>query len=637
MVEAVRKASVGPTTLEGQEGVTSDMTKVFITYSHDSAAHKEWVRSVAEQLMADGIEVTYDQKDLRLGMLPASFMEESLRAAHRTILIITEPYTTKANNLSSGVGYERMIITAEVAKNLKTTKFLPVLRSGGELPAFLGDRIYLDARTQDAWDAGYPELLADILQNPGGPAGSAAERGVVVDLAGRVEPAPATEAFHWSHHVHSHVGNTLNLILLRFRENSIQPRESVIKNLAAAGISDYSTFHLYAGYDLLIRAWANKESIEHLRKRLAENGDLNQDEIEVIEANGVRYIPDDRPPYSEDELAEASRDLTAEQIDAVQKDRAGVAPHTRELQAAGLRLQNRVRFDELRIQFYIVVRQLRHNERPLKDLPEKIARMTKVKNKTVYFTSGTAIEAVIKGQVAQTEYYEIREFLAFITDELRNVGVSTQTLLVASGGHNGDGLIDIHDADKHLVDKEFRSKVVAGVRLDAQTELALMSRFAEARSAMQEDRRQLLVGLLRARADSNNLEVFGHIRTFFADLEGSLVANQSRVMGKLFGKETGRKRKEILAAEGLEEANSSRLVLGDSLKVYRRLIEDHGIIPLHPLSEDAFRRVMQKAPEIRNPLAHAPTNLEAWEETFLFFMSFVRIENRLQKFFAELS
>jgi TIR domain len=69
--------------------------RVFISYSHDSDEHKDWVRNLALRLQADGIKVTFDQQDLHLAMSPSSFMEESLAGCDRVILVVTEKYTSK--------------------------------------------------------------------------------------------------------------------------------------------------------------------------------------------------------------------------------------------------------------------------------------------------------------------------------------------------------------------------------------------------------------------------------------------------------------------------------------------------------------------------------------------------------------
>ena len=49
--------------------------KVFISYSHDSQSHKDWVRQLATDLRDKGIDAILDQWELKLGDDLAAFME----------------------------------------------------------------------------------------------------------------------------------------------------------------------------------------------------------------------------------------------------------------------------------------------------------------------------------------------------------------------------------------------------------------------------------------------------------------------------------------------------------------------------------------------------------------------------------
>lgn len=41
--------------------------RVFISYSWEDSEHRNWVRYLADQLIADGVDTTIDQYDLSLG------------------------------------------------------------------------------------------------------------------------------------------------------------------------------------------------------------------------------------------------------------------------------------------------------------------------------------------------------------------------------------------------------------------------------------------------------------------------------------------------------------------------------------------------------------------------------------------
>ncbi|RKU23703.1 hypothetical protein C6503_02605 [Candidatus Poribacteria bacterium] len=118
--------------------------KVFASYSHDSDDHKQWVLKLCTKLVENGVDVMLDQWDIRLGTDQTLFMEK-LGAADRVLVICTDAYVEKADNRAGGVGYEGRIITAQIAGNLKTDKFIPVIRQSSnekKTPFFFGKSQY---------------------------------------------------------------------------------------------------------------------------------------------------------------------------------------------------------------------------------------------------------------------------------------------------------------------------------------------------------------------------------------------------------------------------------------------------------------------------------------------------------------
>jgi TIR domain len=143
--------------------------KVFISYSHDSATHKGWVLELASFLRTNGIDVVLDQWDVRLGKDLPKFMEDSVSGADRVLAICTERYVQKADGAVGGVGYEKMIVTAELIKDLGTSKFIPVIRqaqSSRRLPKFLGARSYVDFSDGVDVAAAREQLLRELHDVP---------------------------------------------------------------------------------------------------------------------------------------------------------------------------------------------------------------------------------------------------------------------------------------------------------------------------------------------------------------------------------------------------------------------------------------------------------------------------------------
>ena len=143
--------------------------KIFISYSHDSHEHKNWVLILANKLRADGVDVILDQWDLELGQNLPLFMEQGITKADRIIIICTDLYIKKANLGKGGVGYEKNIATAELMKDFDTKKVIPIIRSvTGEdkTPIFLAGRVYEDFSNESEFDDHYKILIGAIHKVP---------------------------------------------------------------------------------------------------------------------------------------------------------------------------------------------------------------------------------------------------------------------------------------------------------------------------------------------------------------------------------------------------------------------------------------------------------------------------------------
>ena len=143
--------------------------KVFISYSHDDSAHKQWVGELGSKLVKNGIDVILDQWDLGLGDDIPKFMEHSVSVADRVLMICTEPYVKKADDGKGGVGYEAMIVTGELVRDLGTSKFIPVIRqksTNATLPKSVCTRFYIDLSDSQNFDEQFELLLRELHQKP---------------------------------------------------------------------------------------------------------------------------------------------------------------------------------------------------------------------------------------------------------------------------------------------------------------------------------------------------------------------------------------------------------------------------------------------------------------------------------------
>jgi len=141
----------------------------FVSYSWDSDDHKAWVCKLATSLRSHGVDVQFDQWNLRLGMDVTQYMEEHIRSSDYVLLVCTPAFALRANTGKGGVGYEKGIITGEIYHGAQATKFIPVLRAGEPkecLPSYLRNRLYVDFRREANFDAGVQAIVRHVYQKP---------------------------------------------------------------------------------------------------------------------------------------------------------------------------------------------------------------------------------------------------------------------------------------------------------------------------------------------------------------------------------------------------------------------------------------------------------------------------------------
>jgi len=142
--------------------------KAFISYSHDTLEHKKWTLELATRLRNNGIDAILDQFELQPGADIPHFMETHLASADKIVMICTDNYVEKANNGKGGVGYEKMIITSNLMKNIDGNKIIPIIKQNGtmEVPTFLKSKLYINFSKLDDYEFSYDELVRTIHNSP---------------------------------------------------------------------------------------------------------------------------------------------------------------------------------------------------------------------------------------------------------------------------------------------------------------------------------------------------------------------------------------------------------------------------------------------------------------------------------------
>jgi len=154
---------------------THDAPTAFISYSHDSQVHKDWVRALAERLIQDGVEVVLDQWHVGLGDDLPKFMEDSVANAGFVLLICSEAYIAKADARAGGTGYESGLIASLLLNPTQIAakgpaRLIPVVRQTStprQLPRFVAGRVYADLSEGTlAADATYEQLVRRLHGTP---------------------------------------------------------------------------------------------------------------------------------------------------------------------------------------------------------------------------------------------------------------------------------------------------------------------------------------------------------------------------------------------------------------------------------------------------------------------------------------
>jgi len=137
--------------------------KVFISYSWSSSAHQELVKSWADRLLEDGIDVVLDIYDLKEGHNKYAFMESMVldKTISHVLVICDKEYSKKADAKTSGVGTESQIISKQVYDKVNQTKFIPIVceyddKGDACTPLFISSAIYINfssfERVNENWE-----------------------------------------------------------------------------------------------------------------------------------------------------------------------------------------------------------------------------------------------------------------------------------------------------------------------------------------------------------------------------------------------------------------------------------------------------------------------------------------------------
>ena len=152
---------------------STDVPKVFISYSWKPTSNKQKVLELAEKLTGHSVHVIIDEWDLKEGHDKFHFMEQMVNDPNvkRVLLICNKDYAEKANSKSGGVGIESLIVSNEVYSKVAQTKFIPIVfeydnEQKPYMPTFVNSRIFIDLSSEHVFQENYELLLRNIFDKP---------------------------------------------------------------------------------------------------------------------------------------------------------------------------------------------------------------------------------------------------------------------------------------------------------------------------------------------------------------------------------------------------------------------------------------------------------------------------------------
>ncbi|HYL11745.1 MAG TPA: hypothetical protein VEV41_01840 [Terriglobales bacterium] len=96
-------------------------------------------------------------------------MEKAVADSNFVVVVCTPTYAERANSRQGGVGYESMVISAELAEQILTNKFIPVMRKGtwnSSMPTYLKSRMGVDLSDEPYKEDEYEKLLRVLHGEP---------------------------------------------------------------------------------------------------------------------------------------------------------------------------------------------------------------------------------------------------------------------------------------------------------------------------------------------------------------------------------------------------------------------------------------------------------------------------------------
>jgi hypothetical protein len=159
--------------MNASDSMPNPPPKAFISYSWTSPAHRDLIRSYADRLRSDGVDVVLDQYDLGEGQDKYAFMEKMVTdpSVSHVLVFSDKKYAEKADARKAGVGTESQIMSKEIYDKVDQKKFIPLVcdwRQDGQphLPAFFRARKWIDFSAPEKVNENWEQLIRALYGKP---------------------------------------------------------------------------------------------------------------------------------------------------------------------------------------------------------------------------------------------------------------------------------------------------------------------------------------------------------------------------------------------------------------------------------------------------------------------------------------
>ncbi|MGD9567049.1 MAG: toll/interleukin-1 receptor domain-containing protein [Sedimentibacter sp.] len=143
--------------------------KAFVSYSWDSKSHQQWVLDLTNDLRKKGINATMDIFETQLQTINLNTMMVSkIKSCDYIIIVLTENYAKKADDLKGGVGFETILTMPYLRENMG--KIILLMRHQGDytkvFPFHYKDVYAIDFSDDIEYEDKLDELIYKIYNVP---------------------------------------------------------------------------------------------------------------------------------------------------------------------------------------------------------------------------------------------------------------------------------------------------------------------------------------------------------------------------------------------------------------------------------------------------------------------------------------